>query len=180
MGFFLPIIGVIAGVKILGNILGFDEGAVNQIIESGNVDPIKKALKDKYGIQNTDFLEDEDGVSDADIALLKMKGVPDDVVEIVKKVFGNKINVNVGSVFKTNIVDIVKTAVEKIINTIDKLINLIDINKDNFEKLINGIFDIVKIFMNQIKELNNLLPITLLLGLVSPLFFLIAKFVSVF
>ena len=180
MGFFLAGLGVLVGVKVLGDLLGLGEETINRITETGDAQPLKDALRDKYGITDTTFLEDEDGVSQIDIQILKSKGVPNDVIELIKQVFGNKLNVTPRSVFKTNIVDIVKNAVDKIISTIDKIIKIIEINKNNFEKLISGVFDILKIFMSQIKELNGLLPIGLLIGLVAPVFFLIANFISIF
>lgn len=180
MGFFLPVLGVLVGVKVLGDLLGLDDETINNITSSGDAQPLKDALRDKYGITDTTFLEDEDGVSPQDIVTLQNEGVPNDVIELIKRVFGNKLNVNAKSVFKTNIVDIVKNAIEIVISTIDKLINIIEINKNNFEKLIGGVFDILRLFLNQLKDFSDLLPAGLLIGLVAPVFFLIAKFISIF
>ena len=179
MGWFLPLVGVVAGVKLLGPLIGLTDSEVQNVIDNNDPEPLKKALRDQYGITDTAFLEDND-VSAEDISILKLKGVPNDVIKLVIQVFGNKLNLETRSVFNTNVAEIMKEAIEVVISTIDRLINIIENNKNNFENLIKGIFDILRLLLNQLKEFSDLLPAGLIIGLIAPIFFLIASFISIF
>ena len=76
--------------------------------------------------------------------------------------------------------NVFKDAVETVIESIDNIIDFIDKNIGNYKKLIEGVFGIVKIFMAEVARFADLMPIGILMVLISPLLFLIAKFISVF
>eukprot|EP00918_Siedleckia_nematoides_P009029 GHVU01019742.1.p1 GENE.GHVU01019742.1~~GHVU01019742.1.p1 ORF type:complete len:180 (-),score=29.59 GHVU01019742.1:388-927(-) len=167
-------------VKTIGNTIDAGLDLVETVPLLGS---IVEVGRDKFG-NTVDMIGGIPIIGENTQAILDKLGIRDDDTDedVKRKIynFKNKLSVNDESVFKTNIPELIKSAIEKIISTIDKLINIMENNRDNFEKLINGLFDILKIFMNQIKELNGLLPIGLVIGLVTPVFILIANFISIF